>query len=237
MKSTALSCSICDVISFMAFFQRCWQSIVSTEQRPETATGEEEDEQQQNNAVLLNHVRCNIQQEWVSIEDAIECLQQLEHSSLLSTNGQRFPRSTVIKAMWPVTKHRDVKDDQRFDAIAFDNLYLLYGHDVGERELAIAKRFVGELVAAADYASGFRVSHLYYVIANAGKTAAQIRFERDVRERLLHANSYYEKKRKRDRTFRSKKKQHVQSNKIESNIETTFNWLEDSDNVNLGWIG
>ena len=59
---------------------------------------------------------------------------------------------------------------------------------------------------------------MLYVVVHAAKTTSQIRYEPDVRERLLTSEKYYTQKHKLDQLFRAKKRCHVDAcNKIESN--------------------
>lgn len=168
--------------------------------------------------VTVTHIRANLEQGWVSIEDAAEWL------GLKLPLQHELPRVALINAMWSVVKHREVTDDHRFDVIQLDSMGMLYGqaHFVPTHKLS---DFLRQLRNAADALAPCKDSLM--IVVQGGKTANQIRYERDVRDRLLQPDKYYAAKRKRDVNFRAKRKR----DKIEHNNEDALQWLTDNNVV------
>ena len=172
--------------------------------------------------VPIVHVRANLQQRWVSALDALEYLQPNLQPYEIVARMQRLPRAALIKAMWPaITQgHRRGRPsgETGFDAIAFDNLYMLFVDEPcsstqGKRRhkqacLDAIEAFVNHMhdVDVHGIHSKLRMGvPAMMLVTDTRKSQPQIRYERDVRERITKGPEYYSKKRARDATFRSKK--------------------------------
>lgn len=138
----------------------------------------------------LVHVRAgessaNLQ--FVSAQDALGYMLPSITNEETRARISKLPRAAQIKAYWPDPKNDD------FIAVAFENLPMLMRPEDGTaQELqAMAQCFKGD----CDYANS-NVAHSMILVTDARRTQTQLRFERDVRDRVLHKSRYYENKRK-----------------------------------------
>jgi len=108
-------------------------------------------------------------------------------------------------------------DKLTFVAVAFDNLYLLFDNDGEEWETQEAKAvkrrtrqkqidaFITDLeYIHANSGQQYDGNRITVLVTDAKKTKSQVRYERDVRERVTKGNQYYQMKKVRDATWRTK---------------------------------
>ena len=187
--------------------------ITSGESYYTSTSGERQEDQLPN----IVHVRANTEQRWVSAEDAMNAIDSTLEDGQIQLAIKRLMRQAYIKAQWPPNKTTPEEvAKQTFVAVAFDNLYLLFDDDCYDWETAEAKQVkkntrlhqIEEFLTDLEYLKcnpGHQMDgKLVILVDDAKKTSSQIRYERDVRERITKGNDYYRMKKARDATFRTR---------------------------------
>ena len=151
----------------------------------------------------LSHIRCNADEGYVSIEDALSYLYPDMSTFEITERMNRLPRVCVIYAFWGAAKQKDITPDMTFRACKFDNLHLMLADKPHAMEL------IDNFKEETDYVilnGQCPLKYPFLLVKDSRKTASQVRFERDCRDRLLKPE-YYNKKRERDAAYRNKRKQ------------------------------
>ena len=165
--------------------------------------------------IKADHIRCNLDQCWVSAEDALQYMRPDIMPYQIKAAIDRLPRAAIVKAVWPPTKkgrRGRACADTLFDAVALDNLYMLFDDDNSRSDhvkrryrddvLHKIQQFVTDIMNMQE---GWAYEGSMVMLASdAKKSSAQLRFERDVRERVTKGPDYYEKQRVRNAKFRGK---------------------------------
>ncbi len=150
------------------------------------------------------HTRMNARERWVSIEDALAYLwPKIYGSEPINVDwSKRLPRAVYIKAHWPPTGN----DREEFTAIHLDNLHILFDDPLympdDDRINSAIQTFTGMLADPQN----IQDETYMIILGEAKKTASQVRWMRDVRERLTQPQQYYAKKRARDDRHRMHRK-------------------------------
>ena len=169
----------------------------------------------------VNHVRANMQQRWVSAEDFMSYVDPTLTEGQIQYSISRLMRQAYIKAQWPPNKATPEGITRlTFVAVAFDNLYLLFDDDCEDWETPETKQMkrktrqfqIDSFISDMEYihANGSyqsKTDRIIVLVADAKKTASQVRYERDVRERITKGPEYYRLKRWRDQKQRAKQAQ------------------------------
>lgn len=166
----------------------------------------------------VNHVRANLQQRWVSAQDFMSYVDPTLTYGQIQYAISRLMRQAYIKAMWPPNKATPIELDKlTFVAVAFDNLYLLFDNDCEDWETPEAKKVkrstrqfqIDNFILDMEFISvngsyQRKTDRITVLVADAKKTASQIRYERDIRDRVTNGSTYCRTKRIRDQKQRAK---------------------------------
>lgn len=150
----------------------------------------------------LTHVRANLSQQWVSAQDFLHYTNPGMHDTDIQLQINRLPRAARVHAFWPPSKDNAKLKDTEFEAVSFDNLKLLLTGDDATAMEATVDSFIGDMRYTATNPGMYPMC----LATDARKTQSQKRFERDVKDRLLKPDKYYNMKRVRDAAFRSRKR-------------------------------
>ncbi len=172
-------------------------------------------------AMEVHHVRANMQQRWVSAEDFMSYVDPTLTDVQIQYAISRLMQQAYIKAQWPPNKATPAELNKlTFVVVAFDNLYLLFDNDCEDWETPMAKKVkrdtrqfqINNFILDMEYihvngSYQSKTDRINVLVADAKKTASQIRYERDVRERITKGPEYYRSKRIRDQKQRAKQAQ------------------------------
>ena len=167
--------------------------------------------------VNIVHVRANAEQRWVSAEDALNAIDATLTDEQIQGSIRRLMRQAYIKAQWPPNRTTPAEvAKQTFVAISYDNIYLLFDDDCYDWEAAESKQikkntrllqieeFLNDLEFLRLNPAHKMNGRVVLLVDDAKKTSSQIRYERDVRERVTKGNDYYRLKKARDATYRTR---------------------------------
>ena len=172
----------------------------------------------------LTHVRTggeDADSRYVSCQDALEYMQPWLERSVIDERIAKLPRAVQIRAVWPpaTDKAQHAWDDQNqkkqlFVAIQVSNLQmLLIGQgDNGDIQKEAIVRCIHDFASELELTllNGVPVTNMI-VVNDAKKTQSQLRYERDIRDRVTNPDKYYMNKRRRDRNFRQRQKSRTAS--------------------------
>ncbi len=142
------------------------------------------------------HLQMSATEGWVSISDALDYLWHKVYSSEPPAVdwSKRLPRSIYIKAYWPpAPKHRE-----EFNAIHLDNLHILFDDQTHMTEDHVINEATSNFKSMIADPQSIKDDTYMIIVRDAKKTASQVRWQRDVREKLTQPDEYYKKKRARD---------------------------------------
>ncbi|KAL3135224.1 hypothetical protein ABBQ38_006303 [Trebouxia sp. C0009 RCD-2024] len=145
----------------------------------------------------LSHIRANLEQRSVSACDAMQYILPEIMLYQIAVAIKRLPRAAIIKAVWPPRqqgKRGRAEWDTLFDAVSFDNLHLLFGDDLEGQDKTTYKSQIMESIDSfikdiqyMDLNPCWTPDHtqarLIVLVSDTKKSNAQIRYERDVRDR------------------------------------------------------
>lgn len=165
-------------------------------------------------AFEVNHVRANMQQRWVS-EDFMPYVDPSLSETQIQSSIRRLMPQAYIKGMWPPDKATPIVVAKlTFVAVAFESLYLLFDNDCERWETPVAKKVkrdtkqkqIDAFVTDMEYMHANNGKQqdgnmLTVLVTDAKKTKSQVRYERDVRERVTKGNQYYALKKARGATY------------------------------------
>lgn len=144
----------------------------------------------------------NAEEGWLSIEDALSHMFPSMDKFEITERMNRLPRICVIYAYWGADKQKDVTPDMMFQACKWDNIHLMLADKPKAMEAIDNFKEETEYVILNGQ---WPLKYSFLLVKNARKTARQVRFERDCRDRLQKPE-YYNKKRERDQAYRQKRK-------------------------------
>lgn len=158
-----------------------------------------------NDIPALTHIRANLEEQFVSALDAMHYMQPGMQDQDIYAKINSLPRAAIILAFWPPNRECSVRSDCQFKAVSFDNIHLLLEGTASQADLvqAAAEDFVADIHFAAADIGNYKPMIL---VTDAKITAAQRRYQRDIRDRLLNAEKYYTLKKARDAKFRERRR-------------------------------
>ncbi len=153
------------------------------------------------------HLRMSATEGWVSVTDALDYLwHKIYNSDPPEIDwSKRLPRSIFIKAYWPPA----VKEREEFVGIHLDNLHILFDDPTYMVDDAIINEAISDFRSMVADPKSVKDDTYMIIVGDAKKTASQVRWQRDIREKLTQPDEYYKKKRARDdrhRVHRKKRK-------------------------------
>lgn len=151
----------------------------------------------------LTHIRCNLQDQWVSAQDTLLYMLPNLAQHEIHARISKLPRAAYLRAFWPPSKDNEQLPDTAFKGVYFSNLQFLFEESEGT-----ADTIKGMIVTFIDHikeTDADPTAHGMIVATDAKLSQAQKRFMRDVSARLLHPEVYYSQKKKRDTAFRQRK--------------------------------
>ena len=160
------------------------------------------------------HLRMSATEGWVSVTDALVYLWHKIYSSNPPEIdwSKRLPRSIYIKAYWPPA----VKDREEFVSIHLDNLHILFNDPTYMVDDAIINEAISDFRSKVADPKSVKDDTYMIIVGDAKKTASQVRWQRDIREKLTQPDEYYRKKHARDdrhRVHRKKRKSGLKTRK------------------------
>jgi len=159
-------------------------------------------EDEQHVETVLSHIRANTDQGWVSIEDALSYLYPKMSNFEITQRMNRLPRVAQIYAGWGASCQKDLQPDMLFRACSYDNIYLAT-YDMPHCNEKI-QQLKDDIAYVVEHGQCPLVKPML-LVKDARPTAAQVRYTRDIRDRLTN-EEYYSRKRTRDAVYRLKKK-------------------------------
>ena len=108
--------------------------------------------------------------------------------------SRRLPRAVYIKAYWPPTGPQR----EEFIAIHLDNLHILFDDPTHCPKDHLINRAISNFRKMLEDPASIQDATYMVIVGGAKKTASQVRWMRDIRERMRKPEQYYNKKRARD---------------------------------------
>jgi len=151
------------------------------------------------------HIRMSAVEGRVSIADALGYLWLKVYDSEPPNVDwtKRLPRAVYIKAYWPPTGPQR----EEFVAIHLDNLHILFDDPTHCPEDHLINKAISNFRKMLEDPASIKDATYMVIVGDAKKTPSQVRWMRDVRERLQKPEQYYNKKRARDDRHREHRSQ------------------------------
>lgn len=185
---------------------------------------------------MLTHVRANMQEKWVSAQDALQYMHPEMSNAEMKRLVHRLPRAAYIQAYWPPDKGNEKDTECVFKAVKFCNVKLLLEGTDAERLDQTAQGFIDDMqcmdkMQTASYSReeqpDYSARYIPMILVTDSKvTSGQKRWRRDVSDRLLRPEVYYTAKRKRDAAFRQRKKAKLPLPTVEEGVVDTCSECE-----------
>ncbi len=171
------------------------------------------------------HIRMSATEGWVSIDDSLGYLWQKVHGSQPPAIdwAKRLPRPVYIKAYWPPSGAKR----EEFLAIHLDNLHILLDDPTHMPSDDVINSAISNFKDMVANPSNIKDATHMIIVGDARKTASQVRWTRDVRERLQQPKEYYKKKRARDHRHKVQRKKR----KIEATVSDDSRCTANTDHI------
>jgi len=171
------------------------------------------------------HIRMSATEGWVSIDDALGYLWKKVYGSQPPAVdwAKRLTRPVYIQAYWPPSGAQR----EEFTAIHMDNLHILFDDPTHMQSDDVINIAISNFKDMVSDPSSVKDATYMVIVGDAKKTASQVRWMRDVRERLQQPDEYYQKKRARDDRHRV----HRKKRNIEATVSDDGRYTANTDHI------